>query len=369
MGLFNFFKADKKTSSTDADNAIMSDIINQLKTTIARYKMFCFKEIMTKAQLHPNSNKNEVLKNMGNSGEINDIVVPYLKNDLKADLYNISVGISSLGFINSNIPRNEIENQKHNSFFQQVISEIHLEIEDVFRKMNILNYDDTQLRKIIIGISNIITEEANTYYKNRILENVYSTDEKLSNFLDTHKEYETKLRLLYHIKDEGFNRKYNLKIYNDFPFSDIETKIAVAALFSGIKEVKELRIVEGRYEFVYENSGFGNLELYASTFYVFNLLAKYCYKVTSYQELKSKCYNSKEPLLIQLIENLSQNYSDKIVKWLGALLNRKELNPNITANEIFEKGINANILLINAAVYSKFFKSILEERINKQHNS
>lgn len=249
--------------------------------------------------------------------------------------------------------------------------------QEVVYKKDLKNARDVTEEEQIRFAKLIIREFADTVeiHKRKIdnnanLGNKYlSQDQKKEKFLNENNEYKEKLLSLYHNIDEKYERKYSVKIFNDLPFSrNMETRVILGAIFSGIKEVEKFHIVDGKYEFVFAK-GFGNLDKHVSIFYVFNLLAKYCYKITSYNELKNRCYNSNDPSLIQLIESLSQYQSDEntanvtksIVSELISLLDRKELNPNITINDIVAGEINTKILIINPMVYLNIFKSIIEK--------
>jgi len=166
-GLFWFFKYKNQQNNKKEEEGletILLEITSDLIATISKYKSIVMPKILSKAQLNHNPDKKQVMIEMGNSGEINDIVMPIIQEVLKSDIDRLSYKIFSLGMVNSKFRIEDTETDVFKINSITIRSTLHFGIGNEFRRMNILQYDESQLQRFIIRNANFVTDQLNKSY-------------------------------------------------------------------------------------------------------------------------------------------------------------------------------------------------------------
>ena len=161
--LFLFSKFTNRPQH-DSNNEILFEITNDFKLIIAKYKAECLPKIIAKAQLNPNPNKEQVMREMGNNGEINGIVTPIIEGVLKPDIDRLTYEIFSFGVACSNLTSEDIKTEKFDLHSFTIRSTIHFVLKNDFIKMNILKYNEKQLSEFITVRAKFATEQLNKAY-------------------------------------------------------------------------------------------------------------------------------------------------------------------------------------------------------------
>ena len=188
-----------------------------------------------------------------------------------------------------------------------------------------------------------------------------SNRERIQHYIFLNEQYEIDSLMLRYYKNENYEIDRNQKILSNLPFS--KGFGGFNMVIGMTKVVSKSSIINGEHEFVFEKGCFG-LDTFITVLTLFNLLVKYCYGVQSYTELQDRVNNSNEPQLIHFIQIL-EKISDKFprtIQELILLLNKKELNPNITIQDIVFGETNQNILTLNPFSYYNIFSEIIEQR-------
>ena len=112
-----------------------------------------------------------------------------------------------------------------------------------------------------------------------------------------------------------------------------------------------------RFVFEFEISSIGLPEM-ANVFKLMDLLIKHCYNVQSPTDFYSKVYNSNDPLLLHFSEVFKQGFNERIIE-VVRLMQRPELNPSITFDDLVYGVTKSRLLLFNQNAYDKIFKDFI----------
>jgi hypothetical protein len=187
----------------------------------------------------------------------------------------------------------------------------------------------------------------------------YTKNDIISHFLFMNTQFEKDLiniRLLrnieFDLEDEGRFIGY-LRFDNDInslPLILMQTQNAI----------KILDKKNDRFVFEFEISTIGLPEM-VNVITLMDQLITSCYNIQSTNEFYTKIYSSKNPLLTHFSEVIKERFSERISEVIR-LLQRPELDPNITYNDIIYGRTKARLLLFNQYAYNNIFQDFISSK-------
>ena len=160
----------------------------------------------------------------------------------------------------------------------------------------------------------------------------YIEDDIIEHFLFMNPQFEKDLVFIDFLKDGNYLFDENSRLTNYIVYKeDIKTLPRVIMVTNDAIEISGKD--NDNYIFKFSLNMFTGQPDYPEITQIFDQLVTYCYGVKTKDDFFSKAYASKNPLLIHFAENYRLHYSEAFHE-LIELLNRQELNPNITYNDI-----------------------------------
>lgn len=112
-----------------------------------------------------------------------------------------------------------------------------------------------------------------------------------------------------------------------------------------------------RFIFEFEDSFLG-LPTAVNVFILMQKLITHCYGVQTAVEFINKVHASNDPLLIHLLEIIEENFNNNFTEII-MLMQRPELNPRITINDIIYGKTKSSLLVFNHFAYDNIFKNYI----------
>ena len=120
---------------------------------------------------------------------------------------------------------------------------------------------------------------------------------------------------------------------------------------------KILGMENNKFIFEFEESIIG-FPIPVDTYTLMQKLITHCYGVQTSDEFINKVHASKDPLLIHLSQVIEENFNNNFIEIIK-LMQRPELNPRITINDIIYGKTISTLLVFNQYAYDNIFKNYI----------
>ena len=165
--------------------------------------------------------------------------------------------------------------------------------------------------------------------------------------------FRNRILKLHRDKSENFLAKYADNWLLSLGFSTGLDSIPIAVKTTNMVSSHKKRENE-EIEFV-NVTGFLNLPRFLDIVTLLPLLSQNCYKATCIQDLYAKIETSQESQLLCFRQTIQKKCSEKALNELVQFVNRQELNPDMSNENIDIKDLNKTILSLNRVAYENIF--------------
>jgi|BioPla2DNA2_1021312.scaffolds.fasta_scaffold01045_8 hypothetical protein len=157
MGILSYLKKQKVKIEF---SIMLTKLTSSFRQIVEIYKKLCLPKIYARIHLNAGSTlNNEVVQRMYDRGDFNDIINSAIEDELKTEIgllvnaiFDYGVALSGVG-INE---KNESLIELHSLIIKPALKN---RIEDSFRKMQVLRYDDKQLNKFVLFLAEFVSEQ------------------------------------------------------------------------------------------------------------------------------------------------------------------------------------------------------------------
>lgn len=193
------------------------------------------------------------------------------------------------------------------------------------------------------------------FIKENIIE--YNNEDIVKHFLFMNPQLEKLINYIYHKPNEELISMENSTLLSYLRYKE-EIKV-LPIMFMVTNAIGIIgKDAAGNYLFKYKMLDFVGLEEAANPIELMEQLIIHCYGIKDSEDFFHKAYSSNNPLLIHFAQNVKNRHLNHVHEIVG-LLNMKELNPDISYNDIIYGKTNPNLLVLNKFSYSGLFRNFM----------